>query len=209
MAIDLGEMYRSCRERITTLVSAPGVDPDLVVPATPEWSVHDVIAHLSGIAEDAAQGNMAGAPGESWTAAQVTRGRERSIAELIEKWNEYAPGMEAFFSSPGGEAMAAGVFDVHTHEADLRNALGLPVAVPADFLSWAAGNFRVSFTDALAETDLPAVEVAASDLDWFRGRLGRRTVDEVCAFGWSAEPAPYLDAFFIFGRASVSLGERE
>jgi hypothetical protein len=76
-------------------------------------------------------------------------------------------------------------------------------------LSWAAGNFRVSFTDALAETDLPAVEVAASDLDWFRGRLGRRTVDEVCAFGWSAAPAPYLDAFFIFGRASVSLGERE
>jgi uncharacterized protein (TIGR03083 family) len=208
MAIDLGEMYRSCRERITTLVSAPGVDPDLVVPATPNWSVHDVVAHLSGIAEDAAQGNMAGAPGESWTAAQVTRGRDRSIAELIEQWNEYAPGMEAFFSAPGGEAMAAGVYDVHTHEADLRHALGLPLVVPTDFVAWAAENFRVSFSDAVAEADLPAVQVAASDLEWFRGRLGRRTVDEVRAYDWSAEPTPYLDAFFIFGRASVSLGER-
>jgi hypothetical protein len=49
--------------------------------------------------------------------------------------------------------------------------------------------------------------VNASDLQWFRGRLGRRTADEVCAYGWSANPAPYLDHWFIFGRADRSLGE--
>lgn len=208
MTVDPGVLYRTCRERITALVSADAVDETLVVPATPEWTVHDVIAHLSGIAEDATSGNMAGAPGDAWTAAQVVRGKERSLAELLDQWTTLAPFMEAVFSSPEGAPRLNGVFDVHTHEADLRNALGLPVDVPADFLGWVAGIFRAGFVDAVAAAGLPPVTVDASDLEWFRGRLGRRTADEVRAYGWSADPEPYLDTFFIFGRAERSLGER-
>ncbi len=207
MSVDPGVLYRTCRERITALVSAPGVDESLVVPATPEWTVHDVIAHLSGIAEDATSGNMAGAPGDVWTAAQVARGKDRSLDDLLDQWTTLAPFMEAVFSSPEGAPRLNGVFDVHTHEADLRNALGLPVAVPADFLGWVAGIFRAGFADAVAAAGLPPVTVEAADLEWFRGRLGRRTEDEVRGYGWSADPDPYLDTFFIFGRATRSLGE--
>lgn len=207
MSVDPGVLYRTCRERITALVSAPGVDESLVVPATPEWTVHDVIAHLSGIAEDATSGNMAGAPGDVWTAAQVARGKDRSLGDLLDQWTTLAPFMEAVFSSPEGAPRLNGVFDVHTHEADLRNALGLPVDVPADFLGWVAGIFRAGFADAVAAAGLPPVTVEAADLEWFRGRLGRRTEDEVRGYGWSADPDPYLDTFFIFGRATRSLGE--
>ncbi len=207
MSVDPGVLYRTCRERITALVSAPGVDESLVVPATPEWTVHDVIAHLSGIAEDATSGNMAGAPGDVWTAAQVARGKDRSLDDLLDQWTTLAPFMEAVFSSPEGAPRLNGVFDVHTHEADLRNALGLPVDVPADFLGWVAGIFRAGFADAVAAAGLPPVTVEAADLEWFRGRLGRRTEDEVRGYGWSADPDPYLDTFFIFGRATRSLGE--
>ena len=208
MSVDPGVLYRTCRERITALVLAPGVDESLVVPATPEWTVHDVIAHLSGIAEDATSGNMAGAPGDVWTAAQVARGKDRSLGDLLDQWTTLAPFMEAVFSSPEGAPRLNGVFDVHTHEADLRNALGLPVDVPADFLGWVAGIFRAGFADAVAAAGLPPVTVEAADLEWFRGRLGRRTEDEVRGYGWSADPDPYLDTFFIFGRAARSLGER-
>lgn len=208
MTVDLGILYRTCRERVAALVAAPGVDGTMVVPATPEWTVHDVIAHLSGVGDDATNGNMAGAPGDAWTAAQVARGKDRTMTELLESWGNTGPLMEAFFSSPGGAAMAAGVFDVHTHEADLRNAFGLPVAVPADFLAWVGEQFRTGFAGAVADAGLPPVTVDASDFEWFRGRLGRRTVDEVRAYGWSADPEPYLDTFFIFGRAERSLGER-
>jgi hypothetical protein len=97
--------------------------------------------------------------------------------------------------------------DIHTHEADLRHALGLPVAVPAEFLAWAGPSMRDGFAEQVAAAGLPPVEVAASDFEWFRARLGRRTVAEVGAYEWSADPAPYLDVFFIFGRASASLGE--
>ena len=50
---DLGALYREARECITALVSEDVDASD--VPATPEWTVHDVVAHLSGIVEDGAQ----------------------------------------------------------------------------------------------------------------------------------------------------------
>jgi uncharacterized protein (TIGR03083 family) len=207
MTIDPGVLYRSCRERITVLVTAPGVDPDLVVPATPFWTVHDVVAHLAGIAQDATSGNMAGAPGDDWTAAQIVRGADRSIAELVAQWQELGPLLEGFFSSPAGASSSAGVYDVHCHEADLRNAFGLPVAVPADFLAWAAEGMRDGFRSAVADAGLPPVDLQIPDLEWFRGRLGRRTEAEVRAFPWPVDPDPYLDHFFVFGRAATSLGE--
>jgi hypothetical protein len=96
---------------------------------------------------------------------------------------------------------------VHTHEADLRQALGLPVSVPEDFLEWACPQLRDGFFERIIEQGLPDVQVDVPYVEWFRGRFGRRTVDEVCAYPWSTDPAPYLDSFFIFGRAGSSLHE--
>ena len=81
MIVDLGVLYGAARRRISALVAAPGLDDGAVVPATPEWTVHDVIAHLSGIAVDGTTGNMEGAPGDAWTAAQVARNVGRPIAD--------------------------------------------------------------------------------------------------------------------------------
>jgi hypothetical protein len=53
---------------------------------------------------------------------------------------------------------------------------------------------------------LPAVAIDVADFEMFRARLGRRTRDEVSAFGWSADPAPYLDIFFIFGPTAHPIG---
>lgn len=204
--MDHGEAYKDARKRISRRV-AEGVDPTLPVAATPEWTVHCVIAHLAGVAADASTGNMEGAPGQAWTAAQVARGAGRTLAEMIAGWEQTGPSIESFLSSPAGEAASAAVMDIHTHEADLRLALGLPTEVPAEFLMWAGGSLRQGFAEAVTEAGLPPVAVMASDFDWFRGRLGRRTEAEVSAYGWSADPEPYLDSFFIFGRANTSLGE--
>lgn len=208
MSIDLGVLYGAARARIADLVSQPTTDAERHVPATPRWSVHDVVAHVSGVAADGTSGNMAGAPGEKWTAAQVSRCASRSIAEMLADWEITGPLMEGFLSSPSGIHASAAVMDIHTHEADLRHALRLPVEVPDHFLEWAAPAMRDGFDEAVAGAGLPAVRVAASDFEWFRARLGRRTEAEVRSFGWSADPTPYLDAFFIFGRAEHSLGER-
>lgn len=206
MTIDLGVAYGAARQRVCALVSDDVAD--MAVPATPGWTVHDVIAHVAGVAEDASTGNMAGAPGDDWTAAQVERGAARSVAELVAQWGHHGPMVEGFLSSPAGESAAAAVFDIHTHEADLRNALGLPAEMPTEVLTWLGTAMRDGLATAVAEAGLPPIDVGASDFELFRARLGRRTVDEVRGYAWSADPAPYLASFFIFGRAEHPLGER-
>jgi hypothetical protein len=137
----------------------------------------------------------------------VARGANLADHELLALWAEHAPALEGLLSSPHGAAASAAVMDVHCHEADLRHASGLAADLPADFLAWAGAAMRERFATQVAEAGLAAVEVSADDFEWFRGRLGRRTAAEVSAYGWSADPASYLDLFFIFGRAAQPLGE--
>ncbi len=205
MSHDLGALYRSSRLRISALVN-DDVD-QIPVPATPLWTVHDVIAHLSGATEDVMNGNMEGVTTDPWTAAQVARGRKRTLHDMLAMWSRYAPLVEEFLSSPDGMSVFRAVLDVHTHEADLLNALGRPVDLPQDFLSWMQPILETDFREAITAAGLAEVQVEASDLQWFRGRLGRRTATEVMAYGWSRDPQPYLDTWFVFGRAETSLQE--
>ncbi len=203
---DLGAAYRAARRRISQLVDdSVG---SLPVAATPQWDVHDVVAHLVGVVDDAVSGNLDGVTTDPWTAAQVERGRARSVADLLAGWDERAPLVEAVLTSAGGAAFAAAVFDIHTHECDLLTALGRPISVPADVLAWTAAQLRAGFDDAVAGAGLVPVTVEVSDLELFRSRLGRRTADEVRAHGWSADPEPYLVHWFVFGTATTPLGER-
>ena len=202
---DLGALYRASRLRISDLVTD---DVDHVpVPATPLWTVHDVIAHLSGVTEDVMTGNLEGVTTDPWTAAQVERGRQRTQTEMLSMWSRGAPLIEDFLSSPDGMSAFRAVLDVHTHEADLLNALGRPVDLPREFLSWMQPVLEHDFRAAVTAVGLADVQVTASDLQWFRGRLGRRTEAEVSTYRWSRDPQSYLDTWFVFGRASHSLQE--
>lgn len=203
--VDLGAMYRDSRERVTVMVI--GADPALPVPATPGWTVHDIVAHLAGLAEDVANDNMGAAPSEAWTAAHVERGRDKTVDELLHQWDRDADGLETFLSSPGGAAASAALVDVNAHEADLRHALGLPPAPDDEFVAWAAPILRAAFVDAVERAGLEPVAVEVSDEELLRSRLGRRTADEACALGWSADPHAYLDTWFLFGPRGEPLGE--
>lgn len=207
MTTDPGYFYRTARERIISLVTARGVDTDRMVPATPLWSVKDVLAHVAGVARDAVTGNLEGVTTDPWTAAQVERGRHLTVAQLVEQWEADGPFLDLVFADAIDGIPARGVIDVLTHEADLRNAIGLPFSIPADALAWAAGVMRRNFHDEVVTAGLPPVEVAATDAQWMRGRVGRLTADEVRQLPWSSDPEPYLSTFFVFGQAATSLGE--
>lgn len=208
MTFDHAAAYATTRERLCALlVGGAMMDAsDRPVAATPGWSIHDVLAHLVGITEDAVSGNLAGAPGDAWTAAQVERGRRRSITELVGLWYRVAPQFEASLSA-GSPLAPMAVLDIATHEADLRLAMGLPFEVPRPVLGWAAGWLSDGFAERVGAAGLEPVTVEASPAEWFRGRCGRRTADEVCSLGWSAPPAAYLPLFSLFPYPTVSLGE--
>ncbi len=203
MDIDLGTAYRSARLEITRLATSH--DESRRVPATPAWTIHDVVAHVAGVIEDGRNGNFAGAPGESWTAAQVERGRDKSLDMLHGEWQAGASAFEALLTS--GSAPWHSVADVVSHQADLAQACGESARIPADFLSWVSATLRGAYTTSLAAAGLAPIVVAASDFEILRGRFGRRTRDEVAKWFAVDAPEPYLDAFFIFGSAAQPLNE--
>ncbi len=83
------EAYRGLRGRVREVVEAADADAMVaVVPATPEWRAHDVLAHLVGVTDDVVSGRLEGIATDSWTQAQVDARVTRSTGELLAEWSE-------------------------------------------------------------------------------------------------------------------------
>jgi uncharacterized protein (TIGR03083 family) len=168
---ELGTVYERGRRRIMDLVAdlddRAAATP---VPACPAWSVHDVVAHLSGVCADILAGNVAGAATEPWTAAQVDARRERSFGEILAEWDDVGPQVAAFADDFPGRLGNQFITDVTVHEHDLRGTLGRAgsrdsdgVRIGADFL------VNVFLHPGVTALGLSPLEVRAGDRNWVVG----------------------------------------
>jgi uncharacterized protein (TIGR03083 family) len=168
---DIAKVYAEGRGRITELVAGLSDDEAAAkVPTCPEWTVHDVVAHLTGVCADVLAGNLGDVATDPWTAAQVDTRRDKSMKELVDEWSELAPQVEAFAGSFPGRAGDQWVTDLTTHEHDIRGALGRPgardsdgVAVGVDFL------VALALHGSLAARGLGPIEVRADGHAWVVG----------------------------------------
>lgn len=208
---DFGADYRAVRERITTLVSdLDSQRASTSVPACPDWSVHDVIAHLAGVCSDILSGRLEGVTTPPWTAAQVEARRDRSMQELLEEWASAAGQVEPLAPLFPGRAAQQMVADVVSHEHDLRGALNRPgardseaVFVALDFLvrsfleSGLAGSSLVVRAGGLewATPERGEAVLESEPFELMRALSGRRSLAQVEGLGWSVDPNPYLSAF--------------
>ncbi len=192
---------------------------ETVVPHCPQWTVRQTLAHLSGIVDDAINGNMEGVTTEPWTAAQVAKRADMSGSDILEEWNTYAPFVEARFSEVG-LPMARAVFDQVTHEHDVRFALAQPGGRQSDALrlglylfvsgsvSEAGAQLIVDgvtvYSDEPAE---PTFTLRASLFDTVRSFGSRRSEHEIRQLDISGDVDTML-GLSPFGLPEHSLGER-
>jgi uncharacterized protein (TIGR03083 family) len=216
--IPLSVHYREARERLSAFVRAH-LDRDAEpAPATPGWTVHDVVAHLTGVAEDVAGGRrLSGPPTEEWTAGHVARGRGVPTASLLDRWAELGPAVEGLLDE---QPVWPVVFDVGAHEHDVRGALGNRDARDVPLVTVSArlllkvlqvprpllvrtelGEMRVGPVD-----DDPVV-LGTTAFEAFRWRLGRRSRRQMAAMDWSDDPEPFLDHLCVFGPAADEVVE--
>ncbi|MDQ1445296.1 MAG: hypothetical protein QOI20_1760 [Acidimicrobiaceae bacterium] len=167
----LGDVYKAGRERITELVAAAPLDEvRRTVPACPEWTVHDTVAHLSGVCADIVAGNIEGVASDPWTAAQVDRRRSWSLEQVLGEWTELGPQVEAIAEFFPGRTGSQLVLDLTTHEHDVRQALGRPgardaagVQIGSRFVA------EVGLCTSVAVRGLPPLEVISGDNRWVVG----------------------------------------
>lgn len=170
------EIYREARQRVVGLTMGLSADElARTVPACPEWTVHQLLAHLAGGASDLVTGRMEGAPGDEWTARHVAEREHVPADDLLRQWNESGTRIDAMERIPFQLAL-----DAITHEADLRAALGrerLPDAVWYPTLVWLAPRRlpEVTFKTDLGVLGDGPITLDAEAYELWRAFFGRRS----------------------------------
>jgi len=208
--------YRETRHRVTELVA--GLDVGQLrtpVPATPNWTVHDLLAHLVGGASDAATGRVDGAPGDTWTARHVAERRDATLDDLLAEWHSLGPIIEGglAFQRFTGPNIAA---DLICHEADLRETFGMG---RADRAHWYDPFLEVMMHMLERRLrDVASVVVRDEQSEWhcgsgdmtatvqtdgyelLRAMFSRRSRRQIAAWDWTPAPTPQIvETFGFFG----------
>ena len=179
--------YRSVQTRIAEL--AVGADPSTRVPACPEWDIRQLVAHLTGLAEDVAEGNLRGYGGEPWTARQVESRSNRDIDILLLEWADHTSELDTILEHPHSAGMGdsfdsavAGTQPIATlpgavlgdaviHEHDLRGALGNADARNSAELIGALDGMIRGIRRGFPRAGVPTLRVVATDvgMEWLMG----------------------------------------
>lgn len=161
------------------------------VPACPGWTVGDLLAHLAGLADDAARGAyFAGAMEawrdpelaagrDAWTAAHLDRSADRGAAGLVRALQ--AAGTRLVTGLRRGDGplaaspawmVAAPAADLAVHLGDLREALGVDPDVGVDGTTARFGEaaYRDWLHQRLVESRLPALRLVDGRRDRVVGR---------------------------------------
>ncbi len=159
------------------------------VPACPDWTVHDVVAHLVGLARDATTGSLpvmdlleqwrdsqvSGAR-DAMTAQQVDSATDRSVVDLIAEWYGLNPTMGPMlggavpFPDPAPFGLnAILVTDLTIHDQDVRAALGMPRNETASGLSLALATYGFGVDYRIRQLGLPALVVRSDRGDRLLG----------------------------------------
>ncbi|MBW3595003.1 MAG: maleylpyruvate isomerase family mycothiol-dependent enzyme [Actinobacteria bacterium] len=223
---DYGDAYREARERLCELMTSLSHEElEREVPTCPGWRTRDVLAHLVGIAVDTSDGNIEGAGSDEYTARQIAERKERSVTEMVAEWEERAPAFEQMLDTIHPAISGGIIGDLVTHEQDARGAVGRTGGRDGLAFDLALDSQVRFFGRRIKEAKLPTLEVRAGAKTWtagkeevsgsveadafelLRGLTGRRTHNQVRAFGWSVDPGPYLPIFSMYGLPGSDITE--
>jgi uncharacterized protein (TIGR03083 family) len=196
---DVVKAYIALRDRMITLLrELPADAAELIVPHCPEWTVQETVSHMMGVPEAIMLGDMEGVAGEEWTQRQVERHRGDSLKNLADAWEAQGEQFLGILPNIPQPVLSQFVFDVTSHEHDVRHAVGQPGARDSGAVTVGLG-FLKTMIDARDGIDIAAInESTVSAFDQFRSLGGRRSLDQISAVGLSAEfvqqfiePMPY------------------
>lgn len=216
------EALQVTRDRIRWLVGSLSDEQRAAsVPACPHWSIHDLIAHLAGLAVDFC-GDLSTVMGPGfWDHAEVDRReilprRKASTAEVFDEWMAVSPQFEKVVASVEVPLAGGIVGDFICHEHDIRGAIGRPGERSSPEARLGLDIYARSMARRVSAANLPALVIRAGGHEWlagdgdpvatvsaepfemFRALTGRRTKEQVAAFEWTGNQDPYVGEFSMF-----------
>jgi uncharacterized protein (TIGR03083 family) len=215
---DAAAAYRLICERVDALLRGRDDIAELAVPACPGWTVRQVVAHLTGVAQDIVALNLEKKGTGPWADAQVMRLGRQGIDDLLDLWGQSLDSVSANIAFASDAGVCQLVFDTLTHEHDIRGALGEPGSRAGDLAFKAALGFVTTMGDQfIRQAELAAlrlstptigsvqlgdpyvarghVALSISDFEALRAFGGRRSVAQLLALPWDGDPTNLMPAF--------------
>ncbi|WP_139977286.1 maleylpyruvate isomerase N-terminal domain-containing protein [Nocardioides litoris] len=212
--------WQAAYDRVRDLAREKGeAGLDVKVPATPDWTARQLLAHMVGVGHDAQAGQMPEQPDDDWTRGHVEQRRDLSVDQVLDAWAEDRISIEATVADDPGP-----LADLVIHEQDLRGAVGEPGARDTPGLALVRDVAAGQLAEAVRGRDPlrlesngwtwqshdgdPGLVLRAEEYDLFRAITSRRTEDELRSYVAAGDLDPYLDAFAGMGPLPErSLGE--
>ncbi len=220
MTESLFPAYARTRDRIVELLAAvPDEELGRVVPACPDWTVHDLLAHVVSIPSALSSGRRPTGQIGDWLTELVAERAEQPAGELATEWQSLDGELDALLSGSSGLLFA----DLAIHEHDFRGALGRPDHAALEVEAMLPRTIA-AFKGPLLDAGLAPVEVHAGDRVWrshdgvagwtlvvdpwtaVRALNSRRTAEELLALpshGDARDYLPILDAHLPLPTASL------
>lgn len=178
--IDRGDAYAEVKARVLDLVGSPDSGSwGTAVPATPAWKVREVVAHVTGIAADAAAGTIPDginlleqfrdpdvvAARNEFADGHVARREGRTPADLLEEWGKTEPSLlDLLRGTPrdGASTLPLGfdsviVTDLCVHADDIAHALGASPTGDAAAVRLALAGYAFGVDYRVRALGLPAL----------------------------------------------------
>ncbi len=205
MSTESANGYRDLRRRVLDATADLSEDEarSIMVPCTPEWSIHGLLSHMAGVPADILIGNTEKAATVEWADGHVAERVDRTFAEVRAEVAEAGRGVDEVLETAAGFFPPQFFLDAWSHEADLMHALGL--AGPGDLRLVAStfGFLAENVGGRLAEAGLGPIALVGLDEDrtvgaedgtpgrlttdpfeFVRVVMGRRSVAQLAAMRW-------------------------
>jgi uncharacterized protein (TIGR03083 family) len=186
---DLADIYLSLRTELSELVlSLDDSDRVRPAPATPGWTITDLIRHLTGDAVTLLEGDYPrdffSAMGDrsavlklnEWTGKHVSQRADQSLEETFAEWDKAAsrivPMMRGDEPWPEGVPELATrvlITDVAVHQQDIYGALGIERDRTAAPVKIGLAGYIAMFGLRLQADGVPPLRFEAEDKSWVAG----------------------------------------
>lgn len=221
----MGLEYRNSRLRMQEIAaSLTNDEANTIVAACPDWTVKDLFSHVTGIAADLGSGRGPTGDTQVWVDELVTSRKDRSLASVVDEWNEVGPTFEAAIDNMPKRLWTL-TYDTVVHEHDLRAAvkkpgdhesegvkisaaLGLKL-VKVDLASKSLPAFRaiIDGVEHNVGEGEPELTLTASAFDTLRLLGSRRTLAEMKAANFVGDLEKMLPGITHMDLPTTSLGE--
>ena len=186
---DVADLYEQLRNEISELVA--GLEPealDTPVPATPGWTIKDVVTHLTA---DATCVITADFPREffvafaepsgivtlnEWTARQSADREGRSLEELLQEWKTSAHEVTAMMREekpwPENTQMFVDriiLTDLAVHHQDILGALGIERARESAPIKMGLSAYAVGMGWRIASAGIPPLRLDVGEKSYIAG----------------------------------------